>query len=293
LSSSMFSRGFEPLDDTTFEAGDVCAWSYRVPMAFRWMRIHALLGDEPAELSYDQITRAIAGHLAETDDLDWKAAWPDPSEFRKDVASMANSGGGLIVCGVADTGDGRAEVEEPVAWGDPEERRLRAIANSGIHPPVFGLVFKAFESAIRAGFVVALSVPASEEIPHLVMPDRNNFSAPYRDGAATQYMNERTLERAYADRFQRRGDLRRSLADDLEGARDVIDTESNVWLIAVSHPVRPIGSARGALRREEVTGFSRMRWAWRRRSVRPPGAPALESRQRGQQPSPRPSPVGG
>jgi len=162
----MFSRGFEPPDDATFEAGDVCAWSYGAPMAFRWTRIHALLGDEPAELSYDQITRAIAGHLAETDDLDWKAAWPDPSEFRKDIAAMANSGGGLIVGGVAETGDGRAEVEEPIVWSDPEERRLRAIANSGIHPPVFGLAFKAFESAVRAGFVVALSVPASEEAPH-------------------------------------------------------------------------------------------------------------------------------
>jgi hypothetical protein len=101
----MFSRGLN-LDDTTFEAGDVFAWSYGVPMAFRWTRIHALLGDEPAELSYDQITRAIAGHLAETDDLDWKAAWPDASKFRKDIAAMANSGGGLIVCGVADTADG-------------------------------------------------------------------------------------------------------------------------------------------------------------------------------------------
>jgi predicted HTH transcriptional regulator len=51
------------------------------------------------------IDNAVDQRLAETDDLDWKRALSpakdlQSTDFPKDVAAMANSGGGTIVYGV-------------------------------------------------------------------------------------------------------------------------------------------------------------------------------------------------
>lgn len=61
--------------------------------------LHRYLGDAPGLLTDDMIDRAIAQGLRETDDLDWKSELPPlsaiiNSDFPKDVAAMANSGGG-------------------------------------------------------------------------------------------------------------------------------------------------------------------------------------------------------
>ena len=70
--------------------------------------IHRALGLEPGDLTLELIEKAIEAGLEETSDLDWKKdpynplkpAWFD--EVAKDIAAMANSGGGWIVFGVAE-----------------------------------------------------------------------------------------------------------------------------------------------------------------------------------------------
>ena len=51
---------------------------------------------------------AVAAGVAESDALDWKRALPEAkslgsTDFSKDIAAMANSGGGMIVYGVDET----------------------------------------------------------------------------------------------------------------------------------------------------------------------------------------------
>jgi predicted HTH transcriptional regulator len=69
--------------------------------------LHRYLGEAPSPLADDMIDRAIAQGLRETDDLDWKSELPPlgaipNSDFPKDVAAMANSGGGTLVFGVTE-----------------------------------------------------------------------------------------------------------------------------------------------------------------------------------------------
>lgn len=61
--------------------------------------LHRHLGDPPGPLTDAMVDRAIGQGLRETDDLDWKSELPPlgaipSSDFPKDVAAMANSGGG-------------------------------------------------------------------------------------------------------------------------------------------------------------------------------------------------------
>jgi hypothetical protein len=63
--------------------------------------LHRLLGLSPGELNDDIIEAAVAAQVEETDDLDWKSKLPEAKgitngEFPKDIAAMANSGGGVI-----------------------------------------------------------------------------------------------------------------------------------------------------------------------------------------------------
>jgi hypothetical protein len=65
------------------------------------------LGRDPGPLTDEMIDEAVAQGIAETDDLDWKTRLPptrglNESDFPKDIAAMANSGGGVIVYGITE-----------------------------------------------------------------------------------------------------------------------------------------------------------------------------------------------
>lgn len=66
--------------------------------------LHRLLGRQPGPLTDDMLDAAIEQGIRETDDLGWKSALPKAkdlshSDVVKDIAAMANSGGGMIVFG--------------------------------------------------------------------------------------------------------------------------------------------------------------------------------------------------
>ena len=67
--------------------------------------LHRALGLSPGPLTSEMLDTAVAAGITETDDLDWKSQLPparglSQTDFPKDVAAMANSGGGIIVFGV-------------------------------------------------------------------------------------------------------------------------------------------------------------------------------------------------
>lgn len=193
----------------------------------------------------------MAKGIEETDSLDWKTALPDKGpEFAKDVAAMANSGGGLIVYGVKEV-EGESSAAGDLCgvsgWGDREERRLRAIAYSAVQPPIHGLIFTPIPHG--GGHLVALSIQASPDAPHLVWGG-TAFTAPIRYGAQTEFMRERDLERAYQARFRERSLLGTALEERLHQAEDRLDATSRIWMVATAVPLQGRPAHLGRIPRE-------------------------------------------
>jgi hypothetical protein len=70
--------------------------------------LHRAVGAAPGPLTDDILDVAVAVGAVEANDLDWKselqpAKGLPQTDFPKDVAAMANSGGGVIVFGVRES----------------------------------------------------------------------------------------------------------------------------------------------------------------------------------------------
>lgn len=92
-----------------------------------------LSGSQPQPLTWEMIVRVVEQGLTEQPDLDWKCTGYGPphnewDELAKDVAAMANTGGGLIVLGVRDEHVTAAalRLEAPVTLSDPGRKQLPA-----------------------------------------------------------------------------------------------------------------------------------------------------------------------
>ncbi|WP_353711492.1 ATP-binding protein [Arthrobacter sp. K5] len=148
------------------------------------------------------IQQAVSDEVRERSDLDWKRELPHGNseetrdEFTKDVAAMANSGGGTIVFGVEEDRSTSAArtIVGASSWDDSRQRTLRTWAFNSIHPPVHGLEFALIqEDGVE---VILLNAQASADTPHLIIMN-GSFRAPRREGAGTVYMSEREIESHY------------------------------------------------------------------------------------------------
>lgn len=201
------------------------------------------------------LDQAVAAGVSESADLDWKSALPaarglPQGEFPKDIAAMANSGGGLIIYGVTEEekrATGRVDVGD---LDENHERSLRSAAVTAISPPLFGLtIYRIGGEGARA---VIVEIPAGVEGPHLIY--RNElFGAPVRNDADTVWMKEREIEAMYRQRLDER---RRATEDltalyaDAAGGRD---SAARSWLVAVARPRLPRVARR--LSRDDARGI--------------------------------------
>ncbi len=206
--------------------------------------LHRLLGKNAGPVTEALLDEAVAAQLAETDDLDWKAELPPTrglaeADFPKDVAAMANSGGGTIVYGVTEDekqATGRADVGDLT---ENHERALRAAAFNVVVPPVFGLEIVRVGGPGHRAVVVVIS--PSSDAPHLIY--RNQlFGAPVRNNADTEWMKERQVEAAYRARLdgQRRAVL--DLNDLWEEVRAGLPDQPRAQLVGVARPRTPLAS---------------------------------------------------
>lgn len=223
-----------------------------------WTALHAALGDTTANLTFDMIVRACDAGVEETAGLDWKTALPltepkgearnhQKAELAKDIAAMANSGGGLIVYGVAETntpGVSAAERVEPVgAVDDTTLQQIRQVAGALIYPPVVGLDLIPLAPANKpAGGVLAIVVPDSTATPHLVHPENQKtfeyFMAPYRHGPHTERMVEQQLATAYRQRDQA-ARTRAAQLDQVWAQAIAPMMGGPSWVVAVAVPEAP------------------------------------------------------
>lgn len=161
--------------------------------------IHRALGEAAGPLTYQLIERAVQYGVKETSDLDWKReTYPNgpkwPHEAVKDMAAMANSGGGWIVFGVADKDD-RADSITGVGWKASEEQRLRQVAVNHIFPDLLNLEFEELTSPDGALTVVVLHVPAHSGPLHHLGKDRT-YRVPFRNGAHVEFHGPLEVGRA-------------------------------------------------------------------------------------------------
>lgn len=207
----------------------------------KFTALHRLLGLAPGPITDEMIDAAIAAGISETADLDWKSELPPikalpQSDFPKDIAAMANTGGGIIVYGIDEVqkaATGRRDVGELT---EQLERALRSAAVTAISPPVFGL--RIHQIGTTGNQVVAIVVDASIDGPHLIYKNEY-FGAPIRNDADTVWMKERQIELIYRARF----DERRNAAEALDAlyAEHAAgkETDDCAWLVAVAHPRFP------------------------------------------------------
>ncbi|OZD03422.1 transcriptional regulator [Rhodococcus sp. 06-235-1A] len=213
--------------------------------------LHRVLGLPPGPLTDAMLDEAVGAGAAETNDLDWKSELPPmkglpQTDFPKDVAAMANSGGGVIVFGVREAQKFATERVDVGELDEAYERSLRSAAITGISPPVFGLNVHRIGTDPRA---VVVEVPASIDGPHLIY--RNDyFGAPIRNDSDTVWMKERQIEAMYRARFDERRHATETLDALYSEAAGGRNSGERAWLIAVAHPRIP--RFRERLTREEA-----------------------------------------
>lgn len=206
--------------------------------------IHRALGIPAGEISFDIIEQAIENRVEESADLDWKQEVYDcrnpkwREEAAKDIAAMANSGGGWIVFGVAEDGDRNAASKlTPVCWSASDEKRIRAVAYNKIGPPVLGLEFHVLER--ENDTVVAMRVPDSRDAPHFAKKGADAFSAPYRNGSYTEFMSDREIERGFRERFHCSDEQERNLQEKFVRASQALSPSDGVFIAMAALPLEP------------------------------------------------------
>lgn len=203
--------------------------------------LHRELGQRSGPFTIDMINQAIEEGVEERDDLDWKQELTEQKklkgeEFVKDVAAMANNGGGLIIYGVDEREKVAIARHDAPGFGEGYERSLIAATIHHIHPPVFGV--EPFPLQDEQGQALVVSVPDSADRPHLVYRGEM-FGVPLRVGADTTWLGEREISRMYRERFneQRFADeALQSLYDQADLHRD----DERTWFIGVARPRTPV-----------------------------------------------------
>lgn len=220
--------------------------------------IHRALGLEPGNLTLELIEKAIEAGLEETADFDMKRVVPNlkedksKQEIAKDIAAMANSGGGWIIYGVGEGASDIAGSIHPCEWTATEEQQMLNIAYTKIDPPVVGLEFNKISCGENSDKkLVLMHIPDSVDAPHFARAEKNNFSAPRRNGPHTNPMTYRDIERGFRERFQRGVEQEKTLQGYFEEATEALNPEQGVFLAIAAVPVTPKISA-GSVDRDKA-----------------------------------------
>lgn len=208
--------------------------------------IHEALGLQPESLSVEIIMSAIQNSVKEERNLDWKTCLPQlgekpdwGQEFAKDVAAMANSGGGIIVFGVKEDGNAGAKEHIPMNLGDSDRNTLLAIAFSNIEPKVLGVNFVTVGDGDSS--VVVLNVPNSKNAPHFINSKKfqGHLVVPIRYGAKTEYVSGETLSNMFRAKHEGERGREEQLNEALISASEDAASLDEVSLIAVAKPTNP------------------------------------------------------
>jgi hypothetical protein len=169
-------------------------------------------------INQEHIEQFIVDHAREGPHLDFKrdfpTTWNEPTkhEFLADITALANSGGGDLIYGVEEDGQGQAQsvIPQPISNVDQEIRRLQDFLLNQVEPRLPGVKFQAVPVFVdgASGHVLVVRTPQSWAGPHRVKTNQHFF---IRDGLRKRQLDVpeiRSLFLRTADQAQRVSDFR-------------------------------------------------------------------------------------
>ncbi|MEU2718674.1 ATP-binding protein [Streptomyces sp. NPDC007205] len=235
-------------------------------MVMRLRRLESLLGRRLDDVDYSSIADLVGNaDAAEGEDLDYKQAHYSADdkgreELAKDIASLANHTGGLLLLGMAEDKGVPSKVFD-IDLDDRHLRHIRQVIANNTAPPVpYEAIRVPNPGAPGTGFLM-LAVPRSPYGPHAVTapptkPSKDTLRYPRRGGSKTEWLTETDVATAYrarytaaAERDQRLADVEKDLVDALS---DRITPHLIVTLVPESPGDMVIDSSRFARYQEEL-----------------------------------------
>ncbi|KPF70330.1 hypothetical protein IP84_00810 [beta proteobacterium AAP99] len=198
-----------------------------------------VLAKELADLTEADIQALIDDRTPESMTLEFKRDLPGKDdkgriELYKDVCALANSDGGDLVFGVAES-DGCAGSIAPITGenADDATRRIKQYLDLGVEPRLARLPVKAVP--VAGGYVLVMRVPASFDGPHWVRVTNESRRFVYRDGGRVADMNYSQVQSAYlgADRLSnaQRAFRSRRISEALEDVPMPLSVPSGVVML--------------------------------------------------------------
>ncbi len=172
---------------------------------FRSRRLEGIFGTDLDKVTAAHVRSLVAGQVGEAFDLDFKgqlygSSDKDKTSLAGDVAAMANTAGGVIVLGIAEDDQARAQAAPGVVISDDEAARIRQVVAAGVSPlPQFDVFLVPDEPASGRGFVL-IEVPRSVLAPHAVLVNVS-LRFPKRNGPTTRYLSEPEVAAEYRARL--------------------------------------------------------------------------------------------
>lgn len=209
--------------------------------------LHRALGLPAGPITDDMINQAVENDVPESEDLDFKQSLPPKeslvqSDVKKDLAAMANYGGGVIIYGVTDS-DSRAGAR--LDTGPVDDNYIQAyqrVAYNHVTPPLHNV--EMFPLVSDDGtHALAVIVPASQQVPHMLIGKDKKFNVPIRHGADTDWLAESEIARLYQQRFSAARQRRELTLGLYERTRELA-APLGVWAVGVARPVTRTLTAR-------------------------------------------------
>lgn len=122
--------------------------------------------------SVDDLQRLIDAEVSESSNLEYKAAQAigDRAEIQKDVSSMANGAGGIIIYGLIEK-DNKPATIDPILNSRHSREYLDQVISAGIQPSI---KFKTEPIAIEGGYVYAVHIEQGETA-HMALEQKRYY----------------------------------------------------------------------------------------------------------------------
>ncbi|WP_194903948.1 AlbA family DNA-binding domain-containing protein [Catenulispora rubra] len=222
-------------------------------MAVRLHRLTSRLGAELDELAPVHLQALCDLGMPEDVDLDFKSADAYTTtgaegldELAKDVTALANARGGLIVVGIAEDSQGRADSLSEIAVSDKKIGQMYSGLRARVVPYLPDVWISNVETANGSGTgYLLIAVPSSTIAPHAVrMTSRPQYSFARRVGRTTAWLEESEIAALYRDRFrlavEHRDKVQNVLQTGSQWVRRIGPTSTNrIWLQIALVPSAP------------------------------------------------------
>ena len=140
------------------------------------------------EITDEELDSIVQEHISELQHLEFKVTinYRDDNEkleFLRDIASLANGGGGYMIIGIRDDGKGRAIKYEPTLLGDIGNiaKAITSLCQDHIRERIDGLEIR--ERNINGNPILVVRIPISSHTPHMVsFNNHTDFYSRYESG---------------------------------------------------------------------------------------------------------------